>query len=155
MSAYLFWTTGVFVLAWGDPCRRRRAVAVLSATTVMGSCGQMSAHSADTGQQSGEKGRSGLESFKVEMGCEATMNFSLLEVQRRVSCAEGGRLHEPVRKGARCWRGSGCILTTGIWALNFCFSLSQRSTVPSRIQPCRYVQMVGTTHPCITPCNYS
>ena len=58
------------------------------------------------------------------MGCEATMNFSLLEVQRRVSCAEGGRLHEPVRKGARCWGGSGCILTTGIWALNFCFSLS-------------------------------
>jgi hypothetical protein len=85
------------------------------------------------------------------MGCEATMNFSLLEVQRRVSCAEGGRLHEPVRKGARCWRGSGCILTTGIRALNFCFSLSQRLIVPSRIQPCRYVQMVGTTHPCITP----
>jgi hypothetical protein len=38
--------------------------------------------------------------------CEATISFSVLEVQMRVSCVEGARLHEPVRKGAWCWRGS-------------------------------------------------
>jgi hypothetical protein len=69
----------------------------------------MSAQSADTGQQSGEKGNQVLRASRraeVEMGCEATMNFSLPEVQMRVSCAEGRRLHGPVRKGAWCWRGS-------------------------------------------------
>ena len=71
MLYYLFWTTGVFVWPWGDPCRSMKGVVVLSTTTVTGSCGQMSAHSADIGQQSGEKGDQvsrASRRVEVEMG---------------------------------------------------------------------------------------
>ena len=82
---------------------------MFSTTTVVEYSGQMSARSADTGQQSERKGDQVSrvsQRAEVEMVCEATMSFSVLEVQMRVTCVESARLHEPVRKGARCWRGS-------------------------------------------------
>lgn len=153
--AYLFWMTGVFVWPWVNPCRNSKAEAVLSSTTVTGSCGQMSAQSADTGQQSGEKGNQVLRASRhaeVEMGCEATMNFSLHEVQMRVSCAEVRRLHEPVRKGVRCWRGSRLHTATGIWALNFAIHPPrgrQRHRVFNHVVMCRAsVQPILVLRPC-------
>jgi hypothetical protein len=90
--------------------KARRAMAVLLTTTVMGSSGQMSAHSADTGQQSGEKGDQALRASRA-MGrgrngvCEATMNFSLLEVQMRVSLRRGWEIALASEKGGTVLAG--------------------------------------------------
>jgi hypothetical protein len=79
--------TGVFVWAWVILAIAPKAEAVFSTTAVVEYSGQMSARSADTGQQSERKGDQVSrvsQRAEVEMVCEATMSFL---VYLRCRCA--------------------------------------------------------------------